>query len=246
MPDDEANRDAELEDCLRISGDRGPAASFDRLALHYDRFGWLVGRQVLDYLSECLPRRGPRAVDLGCGTGRHAALLAQRFEHVLAVDVSAPMLVMARRHRAAPNITYELRDLLDVTASRDGTFDLVLSAFALHHVPDIEAALGQIRSLVRPGGQVVLVDLCDVRRDRRWLHVEARRTFARDVLGRRRPLREARELYRLSTDPVWLDHQVGDRPLLPGQFERIYRATFHGGTFTTMHRARAMHWKAPA
>jgi ubiquinone/menaquinone biosynthesis C-methylase UbiE len=258
MPDDEVNRhrgDRSAEpDSAPVALARPalmrrmqPAtASFDRLAIHYDRFGWLVGREVFAYLTECLPQRERRAADLGCGTGRHAAELEQRFDEILAVDVSAPMLALAQRHRAAPNITYALRDLRNVTAEHDGTFDLVFSAFTLHHLPDIEAALRQIRALVRPGGQVILLDLCDVPHDRRWFHAEARRTLVRDVLGRRRPLREARELYRLSTDPAWLDHQVADRPLRPGQFEQIYGATFHSATFTTMYRARAMHWQASA
>jgi ubiquinone/menaquinone biosynthesis C-methylase UbiE len=255
---DEPRRDAALRGYLRASAAPtsgpaeqrplppqprpGSAASFDRLALHYGRFSFLVGRELWSYLTALLPTRGGRAVDLGCGTGRHAALLSRHFDQVLAVDISASMLAVAQRHRAAPNITYEPRDLLDVTAGRDGRFDLVFSAFALHHVADLEPALRQIRCLVRPGGQAVLIDLCDQPRDRAWLLAEARRTLVRDIVRHHRPVREARELYRLSVEPNWLDHQVSDRPLPPGRFEPVYRAVFPGAGFTPMYRSRAMHW----
>jgi SAM-dependent methyltransferase len=221
----------------------GSAASFDRLAVHYDRFSFLVGRELCSYLTARLPAHRGRAVDLGCGTGWHAALLALRFDEVLAVDISAPMLALAQRHHSTPAIHYELRDLLDVTPDRDGVFDLVFSAYTLHHLPVLGPALRQIRSLLRPGGQAILVDLCDVPHDRRWFGVEARRTLMRDVLSRRRPPREARELYRLSTEPVWLDHQASDRPLPPGQFERVYGETFPGAEFTPLCRTMAMHWQ---
>src|SRR6266550_1106349 len=65
----------------------GSVTSFDRLAVLYDRFSFLVGRELWSYLTARLPARGGRAVDLGCGTGRHATLLARHFDHVLAVDI---------------------------------------------------------------------------------------------------------------------------------------------------------------
>jgi SAM-dependent methyltransferase len=220
---------------LPSAGRPGGGASFDRLAVHYDRLSFLIGGELRGYLTACLPARGGRAVDLGCGTGRHAAVLARRFTEVLAVDISAPMLALAQRHRSTPVIRYEQRDLLDVTPARDGTFDLVFSAYALHHLPDLGSALRQIRSLVGPGGHAILVDLCDVPHDRTWFLAEARRTLVRDVLRRRRPVREARELYRLSTDAGWLDHQVVDRPLPPGTFEQVYGEVFPGAEFTALY-----------
>src|SRR5207244_7556686 len=125
---------------------------------------------------------------------------------VLAVDVSAPMLAVAERHRAAGNLCYQHRDLLDVEAGRDGTFDLVFSAYTLHHVEGLAPALRQLRGLVRPGGQAILVDLCDVPRDRAWFRAEARRALVADLLGHRRRVGEAVEVYRLATEPAWLDH----------------------------------------
>jgi SAM-dependent methyltransferase len=221
--------------------------SFDGLPRVFDRFAELVGGPLDDYLTERLPPHGGRAVDLGCGTGRHASLLARRFDEVLAVDVSAPMLHLAQRRRAAANIHYRRRDLLDVAPEKDGTFDFVLSTHTLHHLPHLTAALTQIRSLTRPGGQVVLVDNVDPRRQvpRRWFQTEARKALLLDLRRRRRPVREAVEVYRLSVHPAWLDHLASDLFPTAGEVEEAYGAAFPGAEFTPSYRTMAMHWRKP-
>lgn len=227
----------------------GRARSFDQLAESFDRFAELLGGPLDAYLQSLLPEGGgERAVDLGCGTGRHAALLAARYRQVLAVDVSTPMLALARTRRRLPRITYQERDLQSVRADFDGTFDLVLSAYALHHVDDLEQTLRGIRELVAPGGRVVLIDNVAPTPavPRRWFINEAVRTLVLDLLRRRRPLAQAWELFRLNTDPAWLDHLTTDRFLSPEQFAQRYGAVFPGATFVDLYRTRAMCWDATA
>ncbi len=223
------------------------ARSFDEIAASFDRFAELVGGPLNAYLDSVLPQGGERAVDLGCGTGHHAAMLAARYRQVLAVDVSAPMLQLARDRRHRPNITYQERDLRSVRADGDGTFDLVLSTHALHHVDDLERSLLGIRELVAPGGRVVLVDNVAPTPavPRRWFVNEAVRTLVGDLLRRRRPAGEAWELYRLNTDPAWLDHVTTDRFLSPEEFAQHYGQVFPGARFTDLYRTRAMCWDAP-
>ena len=218
--------------------------SFDHLPALYDRFASLVETELHTYLAFRLPRAGGRAVDLGCGTGVHSALLAQHFTEVLAVDLSEPMLAYASRHRPRSNVRYEHRDLAEVTPYRDGQFDFVFSAYTLHHVPDLELALIEVRRLVRPGGQLVVVDVVDERRQvaRAWFRREALRTFLGDVRGRRRPVREAWELLGLQRHPDWLAHQTTDRVLPPAEWEAIGRRVFPGCAITPLYRAAALHW----
>lgn len=108
--------------------------SFDHLSGRYDRYAELVGAELRAWLSFHLPRPGQvgRALDAGCGTGAHTALLADRFNEVLAVDLSGPMVDYARSRRARGNVRYEVRDLRAVTPGTDGLFDAVVCA--LHHV----------------------------------------------------------------------------------------------------------------
>jgi len=219
--------------------------SFDHLPVVFDRFAELAGAPLVDYLTARLPDRGGRAVDLGAGTGQHAALLAERYDEVLAVDVSAPMLAYARERRPRGNVRYEHRDLRSVTLDADGPFDLVLSTHTLHHVDDLDATLVRIRGLLRPGGQAILVDNVDPRRQvpRSTFVREAVRGLVGDVLHHRRPVVEAVEMFRLWVHPAWLDHVSTDVFLTPAEFVARYGAVFPDAEITPMYRARALHWR---
>ena len=220
--------------------------TFDHLAARYDRISTLLGADLRAWMAVRLPARGGRAVDLGCGTGVQTALLADRFDEVLAVDLSGPMVDFARHRRPRTGVRYEQRDLRDVTADTDGRFDLVFSAYTLHHV-ELDVALHRIRSLVRPGGQVLLVDVVDDRQPvpRWWFRRQAWRMLAGDLRHRRRPVREAVELLRLQLDGDWLDHQTSDHLLPPAGWEATARRAFPDAEITALHRARAVRWHAP-
>jgi 2-polyprenyl-3-methyl-5-hydroxy-6-metoxy-1,4-benzoquinol methylase len=221
--------------------------SFDHLPVRYDRYAELVGAELRAWLLFHLPPRADRALDAGCGTGLHADLLADHSTTVLAVDTSTPMLTHARRHRPHSNVRYELRDLHDVTPGGDGPFDLVLSAYTLHHVPDLPAAFRHLRALTRPGGTVLLVDVVDDRHPvpRAWLRAEAWRTFRTDLARRRRSLAEAAELLRLSLNPDWLAHQSTDRLLPPAKWDTIAHDVFPGAGIAQLDRAHALSWHRP-
>ena len=134
---------------------RAEAQSFDRVAEDYNRLGDLDRNELIGpWLEGLLPAAGGRALDLGCGTGRHAVLLADRFGQVDAIDLSGPMIELARQRRLRPNITYWQADLHDVNGA--GHYDFVLSVLTLHHVPDLHAALSHIKTVLAPGGRAVL------------------------------------------------------------------------------------------
>jgi SAM-dependent methyltransferase len=174
-------------------------------------------------------------------------MLADRYEEVLAVDLSKPMLDLARARRARPNITYDRCDLRDLHPERDGRFDLLLSACTLHHVPeqDLPEAVEGLRDLIVPGGLVVLVDIVDPRgRVPVWRHrADAARRLAGDLL--RRGPGTALEIYGARTHPAWLAHVASDRFLTPDQFRGLYEAVFPGAAFTRIDRALALTWHAP-
>jgi len=101
-------------------------------------------------------RPGWRVLDIGCGTGTLAVMMAQRGAHVTGVDISPPMLALAHEKVRAADLQdrVELRDLgvveLD-TAFPDGSFDAITSSLAFSELSDDEVtyALRQCHRLLR-------------------------------------------------------------------------------------------------
>jgi SAM-dependent methyltransferase len=108
-------------------------------------------------LLEFLPNRVDRVLDLGCGDGEVVGrVLTERSSaEAVAADFSPVMLRRARERFAdTPKVTVVKHDL-DVSLPTEwGTFDLVVSAFAIHHVVDERkrALYGEVYGRLRPGG----------------------------------------------------------------------------------------------
>jgi SAM-dependent methyltransferase len=85
--------------------------------------------------------RGGTCVEVGCGPGRMTAALADRFEQVIALDVSPAMLDQARENVAAPNVRFQLVSGERLDGVDDAAADVLVCYLVLQHLPS--------RSLVR-------------------------------------------------------------------------------------------------
>jgi nickel-type superoxide dismutase maturation protease len=215
--------------------------SFDRFAAGYERLSRSDPPTIREWLARRLPERGERALDAGCGAGRHTEVLAERFDSVTAVDVSGKLICLARAYRPRSNVTYEATDLLDVTDETG--FDLVFSSTALHHLPDLRAALDHLRGLVRSGGAAILIDCVSSwpTPPRFVYRMGSLREFPRDA--RRLGWHEAWWRYRFKTSAPWLDHLQQDRYLTTRDFERRYGQIFPGAWFERVGGLHAMVWR---
>ena len=98
----------------------------------------------------------PEALVAGCGTGRDAMSVAQRFSgaRVLAVDLSLSSICYAKRKTqelGLTNIRYAQADILKLD-ELDVTFDIIGSVGVLHHLADPFAGWRVLLSRLRPGG----------------------------------------------------------------------------------------------
>ena len=104
---------------------------------------------------------GRRVADLACGIGDPALAIARWVGpggRVLGIDISAPMLAVARRRArllGLGNVRFQRGDLTRFDAARQ-RFDRVASRFGLMFADDVPMALDRMRRLLRPGGRIAL------------------------------------------------------------------------------------------
>ena len=135
-------------------------------------------------LVELLPEAVERVLDLGCGDGRLTALVLDARPGVveaIAVDSSPAMLERARaRFADDPRVRVLEGDLADpITAL--GTFDVVVSGFAIHHLVDEHKVrlLHEVVAQLRPGGRYANLEV--VASPTPELHAEFRRAIEREA-----------------------------------------------------------------
>jgi len=104
---------------------------------------------------------GLSALDVGGGTGRLSILLADQVGSVVVTDPSAGMVEVARKRIEAAGLSDRLRAVqADLTVDRlDGTYDVVWSSMALHHVQDLDGLLRSLAGLLVVGGRLAIADL---------------------------------------------------------------------------------------
>ncbi|EXJ17075.1 class I SAM-dependent methyltransferase [Imhoffiella purpurea] len=141
-----------------------PRTDFEQAAPTWDENPLIqeLARAVrLALADHCALRPGMRVLDYGCGTGLAALALAAEVAEVEGWDSSPAMLAELEAKRLAAgvdNLHIRRVDLVDEPAPASG-FDLIHSAMALHHVPDVAAMIERFADLLVPGGMLFLVDL---------------------------------------------------------------------------------------
>ncbi len=158
----------------------------DKTRAFFDDMAGRLGREYVPgrswkSIAEALLQLLPPMViaDLGAGEGAFSLLLAQRAEHVIAVDNSDKMVelgtALARKQGVAA-LEYRKGDLEAVPIA-DGSVDLALFSQSLHHAIHPERAVAEAWRILKPGGRIAVLDLVQHR------FAEARELYADVWLG---------------------------------------------------------------
>jgi demethylmenaquinone methyltransferase/2-methoxy-6-polyprenyl-1,4-benzoquinol methylase len=107
---------------------------------------------------------GDRVLDVGCGPGHLARMIAAAVGpqgQVVGVDPSTQMINYARKHAGGlANCRFEVAAAQSLE-SPDEAFDVVTSTFAMHHIPPQAraAAMAHMYRVLRPGGHLLIADM---------------------------------------------------------------------------------------
>lgn len=133
------------------------SAEFDRIAA-LPEGGWNHNDHYHDYLLSQLPEHVGSALDVGCGSGTFARLLAERCDSVLGIDLSVGMIERAKAESGSyPNLRFEVGDVM-TTDFAEGSFDCIATIATLHHMP-LEKVLARFKRWLKPGGTLLVLDL---------------------------------------------------------------------------------------
>jgi ubiquinone/menaquinone biosynthesis C-methylase UbiE len=102
--------------------------------------------------------RGLKVLEIGCGMGTDGAQFARAGADYTGIDLTDAAIELARKRFAVSGLSgnFRISDAENLDFPND-SFDLVYSHGVLHHTPDIEAAIGQIYRVLKPGGRAVIM-----------------------------------------------------------------------------------------
>ncbi len=153
-----------------MSGEAGPAVTgitnanvtdaYARWAPVYDMVFTAVMKPGRKAAAAAINRLGGRVLDVGVGTGLELPMFTAN-ARITGVDLSEPMLEVARkrvRDKGLANIeALTAMDAMNMTFP-DASFDAAVAPYVLTTVPDPARLLDEMARLVRPGGEIVLVN----------------------------------------------------------------------------------------
>jgi malonyl-CoA O-methyltransferase len=98
-------------------------------------------------------------LEIGCGTGKNTALLAQIGRQVKAIDFSAGMIEKARQKLSLDNVTFAAADLTQPWPCEDQSIDLISCNLVLEHISDLSFIFAEGSRVLHDGGRFFVSEL---------------------------------------------------------------------------------------
>lgn len=192
------------------------------LQFYYHYIDFKTAQPEIPFIEAALSLEpGARILDLGCGNGRHAILLAQKGYRVTGVDYSEEALEMAREEagRQGLEVIFCRQDMrtLDEVSSYDAVL-MMDCAFGLFDDNENEDILARVARALKPGGGLILNLLNPY-------YMAMHQEVQHEVDGSRDFIRSTRfdvQRGRILDDILCLDVSTGVRKVIPTKSYRAY------------------------
>lgn len=136
---------------------------YDKIADFYDQRWNSYISKTLSFLKSWTNIPSTALVlDVACGTGEFERLLLQEnpAQKIVGVDISEKMLSEAQKKCLNyPNVSFEIASALALTYA-SSSFDIIVSASAFHYFEDSDIALAEMKRVLKPDGQLIILDWC--------------------------------------------------------------------------------------
>jgi len=131
----------------------GTRAFFERIEAHRYEKEWHIPAA-----ANFANTRGLKVLEIGCGLGTDGAQFAKAGADYTGVDLTNAAIELARKRFQLFGLTgkFQVADAENLDFP-DESFDVVYSHGVLHHTPDIDAAVQEIRRVLKPGGRAIVM-----------------------------------------------------------------------------------------
>ena len=136
---------------------------YNRLALIYDRRWQNYISKSLSFLLDFADFSTDTSIlDVACGTGELAKLLLEKNpqQQITGVDISESMLKIACKKLEAYSNVSLLRASVTSLPFDNDSFDLIICANAFHYFENPELALTEMKRVLKPQGEIIILDWC--------------------------------------------------------------------------------------
>lgn len=165
LPEDsvELNRDLSRLESIRQKRAESALAYFNENASQWDQIRRLhvSESEVEQNLLKMIGKKSIESyLDIGTGTGRILALMAEHVQHGLGIDQSNEMLALARTHlekEGLKNVQVRKGDMYSMPMD-DGTVDLATIHLVLHYAQEPQLVINEAARTLKKNGRLIIVD----------------------------------------------------------------------------------------
>ncbi len=142
----------------QVGGLNSRQGNYEAFFTDYDRFRYTKEAHILDCLDR-IDFKNKELLEIGLGQGADSEQLIKRGSHWSGLDLTDESVARVGTRLALRNLPFKALkrgSVLDIPFE-NGSFDMIFSHGVLHHVPDIGAAQKELRRVLKPNGELVVM-----------------------------------------------------------------------------------------